>query len=273
MQSHSAQPDNPEPRPQFDHSKLLAALKSLLDSLPQGPVDLSSIKGRQLKQLRLDIENAIERLQCLLTELDPTKQPPYVLDPSDPQVVGRLIADTLLAQERHPLAALPKFYGSGVYAIYYRGPFDAYAPIANADTPIYVGKADPADANAQTPTEQGIRLWNRLKDHRKSIIATELAIDDFECRYLVVRSAWQGTAESYLIQRFMPVWNNEARVCYGFGKHGDDPETRSNTRSPWDTLHPGRPWATGSKNVPYHLSPEGIKAEITEHFKKHPAIS
>lgn len=207
----------------------------------------------------------------MLPELDPIKQPRYVLDPSDPQVVGKLIADTLLVQDRHPLESIPKFYGSGIYAIYYKGPFVAYQPIVGTETPIYIGKADPADPQATIPTEQGTRLWGRLNDHRRSIEAAQnLNVDEIECRFLVVKSAWQGTAEIYLIQRFLPVWNNELGICCGFGKHGDDPGTRSNTRSPWDTLHPGRAWATKSGNIPYHLSVEQIKAQIAEHYQKHP---
>lgn len=255
----------------FDHNRLLIVLQSLLDSIPIEPIDSATIRGTQLKHLRFNIENAIERLQLFLSDLDPVKLPQYVLDPSDPQVVGKLIADTLLVQVRNPLRFIPKFYGSGIYSIYYKGHFDAYQPTVGTETPIYIGKADPADPQAITPIEQGTRLSGRLNDHRRSIKAAQnLSLDDFECRYVVVRSAWQGTAEIYLIQRFLPIWNNEVGICYGFGKHGDDPGTRSNTRSPWDTLHPGRVWATKSGNVPYHLSEEQIKAQIAEHYQIHP---
>ncbi|MBM4094762.1 MAG: Eco29kI family restriction endonuclease [Planctomycetes bacterium] len=66
--------------------------------------------------------------------------------------MGTLIANTLLAQPRRPLKDVPRFYGSGVYALYYRGDFDAYRPIANTETPIYVGKADPAEHGAVLAT-------------------------------------------------------------------------------------------------------------------------
>ena len=258
----------------FDPDALLGILKSLLLSLPQESVDASAILGTKLKQLQRNIELAIERLQNVLMELDPIKQPPHVLDPSDPEVVGRLIADTLLMQEIRPLDILHRFYGSGVYAIYYQGAFDAYQPIERTQTPIYNGKADPAEAQAKTPLEQGTRLWNRLNDHRRSISAAEnLTLSDFECRFLVVRSAWQNTAENYLIQKFRPIWNNEMKICYGFGKHGDDPATRGNTRSPWDTIHPGRKWALKAGNVPSQHTVDQIKHQISEHFKKHPPLT
>ena len=100
-----------------------------------------------------------------------------------------------------------------------------------------------------------------------------LVPDDFDCRYLVVRSAWQKTAEDYLIGRFKPIWNNETKVCFGFGKHGDKARTRQNTVSLWDTLHPGRPWATGGDNLPNAKSPEDIEREIARHFRENPPIT
>jgi hypothetical protein len=164
---------------------------------------------------------------------------------------------------------LPRFYGSGVYALYYDGHFPAYAPLIGSDTPIYLGKVDPASADAQSPQEQGDKLWQRLvKDHLRSIDAAEnLDAGDFTCRSLVVKSAWQSTAELYLIDRFKPVWNKEAGVCFGIGKHGDRAATRTNIRSPWDELHPGRRLA--SDQPPNPRGADGIAEDIAEHFKKH----
>jgi len=203
--------------------------------------------------------------------LDPVSTPPTVFDPSDPRIIGEMIALALLRQERQPLEGLSKFYGSGIYALYYTGSFPAYRPVARKDTPLYVGKADPKVPSAATAKEQGMTLCNRLYAHLKSIgHARNLAVKDFDCRWVVVKSAWQGTAETYLIDRFRPVWNNEVGICFGFGKHGDDPKTRSNTRSPWDTLHPGRPWAMSDGNVPNPRGEEEIQRDILKHFRQHP---
>jgi hypothetical protein len=60
------------------------------------------------------------------------------------------------------------------------------------------------------------------------------------------------------------------KVCYGFGKHGDSAGTRKNERSPWDTLHPGRPWAKGDTNTPNKRTVAQIRADIAEHYKKYP---
>lgn len=258
----------------IDASSIIKGLESLLESLPVEPIDSSGLKASERRRLRDTVERTIAALQRTLTGLDPIKQPPHVLDPSDPEVIGKLIADTLVVQPRHKLAEVGKFYGSGVYAIYYTGSFRAYDLITGTDKPIYVGKADPATSDAVNPSSQGIRLWGRLQDHRKTISTakTTLAIEDFDCRFLVVKSAWQGTAEIYLINRFQPVWNNEVGICYGFGKHGDAATTRSNTRSPWDTLHPGRKWA-GIGNKPHPLSADQIIASIEMHLRKMAGLS
>lgn len=164
-----------------------------------------------------------------------------------------------------PLSDMAKFYGAGVYAIYYSGKFKAYRQISGTESPIYVGKADPVDDKAVSAVQQGTKLWNRLDEHRKSILkAPNLNIGDFECRFLVVESGWQKAAEEYLIQLFQPIWNSEVRLVYGVGKHGDSAKTRGNRRSPWDTLHPGRKWAADTHAD--QSSVADIEAKLSEHF-------
>lgn len=255
-------------------SAVLDALYSLLKVLPQDLVLESNTSTHQLRKLRTQISLVLERLEKLLKEAEPVKIPTYVFDPADAQVVGQLIAVTLLKQSREPLASLAKFYGSGVYAIYYDGSFPTYAPLVGHETPIYVGKADPVVSNAKTAIEQGETLRKRLAHHAKTIRAAQnLDIEDFQVRFLVVRSAWQSTAEHYLIDRFRPIWNKETKICYGFGKHGDSAGTRKNTRSPWDTLHSGRKWATGPENISNKSSVGEIENRIAKHFIDFPPVN
>ena len=124
---------------------------------------------------------------------------------------------------------------------------------------------------AQAISIATLALYTRLEDHIRTIgSADNLDLDDFQCRYLVVRSAWVETAEDLLIDWFRPVWNKETKVCQGFGKHGDSADTRANKRSPWDALHAGRAWATSKENTPSKKTVAEIRADIAEHFKKHP---
>lgn len=246
-------------------NEIMGQMNSLLDMLPQ---DFESFSKRKRSLYRKQILKLMDKLQIVSTQLDPIKAPPKVFDPSDPSVIGKLIARTLLASPLHMLDDLDKFYGSGVYALYYTGNFIAYRPISNKDIPVYVGKVDPKSSKAINPEEQGVKLWNRLVgDHAKNLGKVKnLSSSDFRCRYLVVKSAWQNTAEKYLIDWFKPVWNDEMKVCFGIGKHGDSVDTRANTNSPWDTLHPGRAWA--ETMPPNSLSPEEIIDAVLDHYRK-----
>jgi hypothetical protein len=253
-----------------DIAKILDEITALSGRLPDTPKDYSGLSPSKRRKLRADLEATLRKLELIQQNLDAVALPELVFDPTAPKIVGRLVAETLLLQPRRSLKDMAdaRFYGAGVYAIYYRGDFDAYRPVSGKEYPLYVGKADPAELHATGPREQGEKLSTRLRDHARSIRGTtNLRVEDFDCRYLVVRSAWVETAEDHLIEHFKPVWNKEMKVCYGFGKHGDDPETRGNKRSPWDTIHPGREWATREGNAPSAKSIEEIKTAILTHFK------
>lgn len=198
--------------------------------------------------------------------------PSAIFDPSNPKVVGRFTALALVAQPKHALSKIGKFYGSGVYAIYYKGSYLPYGPISGTETPIYVGQAAPGIQGAKNARDQGAKLSGRLGDHRKNIgrATTTLDLEDFEARFLVVQSGWETAAEDYLIQLFAPIWNNETKILYGLGKHGDDAKTRANKRSPWDTLHPGREWAAASEQDARPAAQ--ILTDLSSHFEKNPPV-
>lgn len=250
-------------------SDSVGALRASLKRLTAEATDttLSPLKRRRLEA---ELKEAIDALTTLLGKLDPIAQPTSVFDPSNPKVVGRFVALAMVAQDRHPLAHIPRFYGSGVYAIYYNGTFPAYQAISGTETPIYVGQAAPVVSNARTPMEQGAKLCSRLSDHRKNIgkATSTLNLGDFECRWLVVQSGWETAAEDYLIHLFSPIWNSETNILYGLGKHGDSATTRANKRSPWDTLHPGRTWAAATTEDAKSVGQ--IDSELAAHFAKHP---
>lgn len=188
---------------------------------------------------------------------DPIGTPRSSFDPSDPKTVGRMVSIALLAQSRIPLSSVRPAYGSGVYAIYYRGDHPLYQRISSTETPIYVGKADPANGDASDPREQGAKLTGRLIEHAGTIATAEryaserglpaglapIRLEDFTCRRLVCATNAQLVAERHLIRTFWPVWNSDTKACWGMSKHGDAATTRRNKRSPWDVVHPGRAWA------------------------------
>lgn len=226
----------------------------------------------RLRNARKQLSELAEELIGVVDELDPIKMPSSVFDPSNPETIGRVVALALLSQPRISMAEIPRFYGSGIYAIYYKGSFDAYKSISSKEHPIYVGKADPALPNARSPKEQGEKVCKRLKEHLKSISKAEnLSIEEFECRFLVVASGQQEAAERYLISLYRPIWNKETKICYGIGKHGDSATTRGNKRSPWDTMHSGRHWAGATTSD--QVAESEIKNKLKLHFQDHPPFN
>lgn len=188
--------------------------------------------------------------------------------------IAKFFAFSFTNQDKHPLDTLADspFFGSGVYAIYYHGRNEAaYRPLSGGETPIYVGKADPKNPQAETVEEQGQSLYLRLKEHVKSIAKTDLSLSDFRYRASPIQTGMQAAVEDFMIRLFRPIWNKEVKICFGIGKHGDSATTRRNKRSPWDTMHPGRKWAAGTESD--QLSRKEIGKRIAEHFKRHPVIA
>lgn len=210
-----------------------------------------------LRRIRKGLADHADALEAARGSTDPVQMPRSSFDPSDPKTVGRMVSLALLAQPLVPLGSTSPSYGSGVYAIYYTGDHPLYAAISRTETPIYVGKADPANGDASNPREQGDKLTARLIEHAGTIRTVEayanggalpeglrpLQLKDFLCRRLVCATNAQLVAERHLIRMFWPVWNADTNACWGMSKHGDAAKTRKNKRSPWDVVHPGRPWA------------------------------
>lgn len=175
---------------------------------------------------------------------------PAPYNPLEKVNLGLSVAEAMLAQAAQPLADLPPFVGAGIYALYYQGNFAAYGKLAElhrtqgARVPIYVGKAIPEGGRkglAVAGSGSTRALFRRLMEHAESIRATDLSIQDFSCRYLVVDDIWIPLGESLLIARFSPLWN---LLVDGFGNH-DPGKGRYNGLVPkWDVLHPGRVWAS-----------------------------
>ncbi|WP_337170889.1 Eco29kI family restriction endonuclease [Gemmatimonas aurantiaca] len=175
---------------------------------------------------------------------------PAPFNPLDKKNLGTSVAEALLAQPIGPLPPTSAFIGAGVYALYYTGEFPHYEAISALNKrkpsswPIYVGKAVPAGARKGgygLGDDAGPVTFRRLVEHATSIQSTKnLSVSDFQCRFLVVDDIWIPLAESLLIEMFSPLWNKKID---GFGNHDPGRGRHGQKRSPWDELHPGRPWA------------------------------
>jgi len=204
---------------------------------------------------------------------------PY--NPLEKVNLGISVAEAMLGQSPQPLSQLEAFVGAGIYALYYHGPFPAYAPLAGVNrdlgptVPIYVGKAITEGGRKGVNVQSGLgterpskALFKRLNEHAESIRSTGLSLGDFSCRYLVVDDIWIPLGESLLIARFGPLWN---LLLDGFGNH-DPGKGRYNGLMPrWDVLHPGRSWATRCQ--PRTETPEQIASEVLAWLEQSPALA
>lgn len=163
----------------------------------------------------------------------------------DPLTYENLMSGLIVQFEKQPLEHLTttvNAQGPGIYALFYHGQFGAYAPISCSETPIYVGKAVPPGARkgAASININAPALRGRLSIHARNIDAVHnLALKDFQCRFLPLVPVWITLAERFLIDYYSAVWN------VGLDGFGNNPQgaARRTEVSWWDTLHPGRPWA------------------------------
>lgn len=248
--------------------ELHAALGDLADH------DLRAAAGTAGQAALLDAAGELlPELQRALMVLAPQRYGSVAITLGRADGIAKFFAFSFATLDPVPFSRLEEhpFWGSGVSAIYYRGKSEAaYAPISRTETPIYVGKADPKDAFAETLEDQGQMLFKRLREHARNITHTELSLDDFHCRAATIQSGMQAAVEEFMIQLFRPIWNKSVGVCHGLGKHGDSATTRQNKRSPWDTMHPGRRWARAT--LANQAERHEIEARIEAHFSKYPPI-
>lgn len=181
-------------------------------------------------------------------------------NPLDKLNLARSIEGELLAREPVPLSATEDIRGAGVYAIYYSGDFEVYAPVADANRdgvfskPIYVGKAIPKGGRKGGLTKDssvGRALAARLGQHATSIDeAGNLDLGDFHVRHLIVEDIWIPLGENMLIETFKPIWN---RAIDGFGNKDLGRRRADQYKSPWDILHPGRKFADSGLTAAFLL--------------------
>ena len=182
-----------------------------------------------------------------MSEIDP-------YNPLDLEALGQSLLKELERHPTRPLSSVPRFVGSGIYALYYCGTKEPYGILGRYNVqnscrlPIYVGRAkDPGARQGLNPFQPVTTpvLWNRVQEHKKSIDhATNLDVSDFAVRVLVVMAIWVPLAEAMAIRSYQPLWNSHLQ---GFGIHAPGGGRAGQKRSDWDELHPGRSFASGLK--------------------------
>ncbi len=175
---------------------------------------------------------------------------PY--NPLDLEALGESLLRRLEADPAVRIDQLEKFDGSGIYALYYTGRADPYTSLGEHNRkrrrpiPHYVGRAKDSGARRGVSPLLAIDqplLWSRVREHQRSIShASNLKVEDFTVRVLVVMSVWIPLAEAVVIRTYRPLWNSHLQ---GFGIHAPGGGRTGQARSEWDVLHTGRSFAAG----------------------------
>ena len=113
-----------------------------------------------------------------------------------------LVKDAVRFFNGTPVHRLPppeKFFGTGIYALYYTGqshPYEKYAELNRLayDFPIYPGKAVPKGwrqaRSGHSIDTQCSELHTRLREHARSIEqVASLSLQDFSCRFMIFEGA------------------------------------------------------------------------------------
>lgn len=196
-------------------------------------------------------------------------------NPLDKINLAKSIEAEILSCSPLPLGKIGELSGAGVYAIYYTGGFGAYSEIAMRNRngrwkqPIYIGKAIPKGGRKGGLTKdasKGQALADRLRQHATSVSeSTNLDLDDFQVRYLVVDDIWIPLGENVLIETFQPVWN---RAIDGFGNKDPGRRRATQYKSPWDVFHPGRVFAEKLADSP--VTSEFVSQRVADYLAGRP---
>ncbi|WP_218001248.1 Eco29kI family restriction endonuclease [Nocardia thailandica] len=189
----------------------------------------------------------------------------YSPESFDPLSTTRLANTICEMLERQPLVSMaeeiPRFDGSGLYALYYRGDsVDLYRPLAKYQIPVYAGQARSSNSATGKTVRAPRPVLSRLRSHRTSIIEGGLPIAEFRFRALLMPDVHADLGENGLRVGYKPVWNT---VLRGFGSHEQGATTRKSGKSKWDTVHDGRSRSHG--DVPHELAE--LITEATEHIE------
>ncbi|MFJ6212442.1 Eco29kI family restriction endonuclease [Streptomyces sp. NPDC092296] len=205
------------------------------------------------------------------TRSEPGSGPESIYDPLRRENLGRSVLWALTSSEAVRLDRVSSFGGCGIYAIYYTGDHELYAPISSDsfEVPIYVGKADPAGGRKGVNVGkawEGTPLWARLRMHKRKIErAVDLDIEHFYARYLPADDLFTPMAERLMISDLRPVWNV---VLEGFGvnQQGSGREGKQ-LRPKWHEVHTGVQWADGM--TPQPGGPEPLRLQVRAHLRLH----
>jgi hypothetical protein len=97
---------------------------------------------------------------------------------------------------------------------------------------------------------------------KRNLATSNLRVEDFQCRWLVVDEVFIRLGETLLISHFQPLWNV---VVDGFGNHPPGSGRAKGKKPMWDVLHPGRGWGMRLRAA---VTMTELELRIRRHYEK-----
>ncbi|ROR42974.1 Eco29kI family restriction endonuclease [Kitasatospora cineracea] len=232
-------PDSPPPSDR--------TLELIAEKLDADPVPLRNLlaiarneeaaQPRESSVIRVVTEQSEGVLSTYRVETPPDPRlDKYSFDPLRPENLVRSVVQRLRAGRAYELAEAAYWATKpGIYAIFYTGANQLYAPIAGSPIPLYVGAVQSASGAGKAYSRQHT-VGQRLEEHRRTLEQSrDLDPRDFMFRVLFIDDLFMGATIDALTTQFKPLWNT---TIEGFGNRNPG-KARRLPRPKWHELHAG----------------------------------
>ncbi|MEV7926147.1 Eco29kI family restriction endonuclease [Kitasatospora sp. NPDC088779] len=200
-----------------------------------------------------------------IRELPDPRLREYSFDPLRPESLVHSVVERFRSVEAASLVKAASWArNSGIYAIYYIGANELYAPVSGTSIPLYVGGVQkgpgsvPMDAYLKPPA-----VSVRLEEHCRTLDQSRnLDPMDFCVRVLFIDDLFIAPAVAELNSEFKPLWNT---TLEGFSiRHPGRTRIQHAPRPKWHELHAGPDsWAAEMRSK---RTPDELENEVRQHF-------
>ncbi|MFB7126177.1 Eco29kI family restriction endonuclease [Kitasatospora sp. NPDC056273] len=257
-------PDSPPPS-----DRTLEVLAEALNADPAPLRNLLAIarneEAVQPRSVTADTLRISEPVYRIAREMADSRLREYKFDPLRPENLVHSVVERLRSVEAGSLVKAASWArDSGIYAIYYFGAHELYAPVSGTSVPLYVGGVQkgsgsvPMNAYLKPPA-----VSVRLDEHCRTLDQSRnLDPMDFCVRVLFIDDLFIAPAVAELTSEFKPVWNT---TLDGFNlRHPGRSRIQHAARPKWHELHAGPDsWAAEMRSK---RTPAELENEVRQHF-------
>ncbi|MGX4733151.1 Eco29kI family restriction endonuclease [Kitasatospora griseola] len=254
-------PDSPPPS-----DRTLEVIAEKLNADPVPLRNLLAIARREEAELPRRVADEIIRVRPQFQTLRKPPESPYLrqhkFDPLRPESLVHSVLQRFRAGTPYLLAEAARWAEDrGIYALYYTGAHDLYAPISGTEVPLYVGSVAQGLRGRRSMSTSTMNV--RLEEHFRTLEQSrDLNPADFVVRLLFLDDLFIAPAAELLTVESQPLWNS---TLEGFGlRHPGRQRLMHALRPKWHELHAAPDsWANEMRS---HRSVDELREEVRRHF-------